>query len=95
MNANLKTGLLPSGRCGGASALSRAALFLISSILRCLSILASFSRCLRSFSQVTRAISTWKIIEFQTKVREDFTMTEMAFSWLKAPTSAFTFKTLY
>ena len=28
------------------------------------------------------------------KVPEDFTITEKAFSWLKAPTSAFTFKTL-
>ena len=37
-------------------------------------------------------------VELQTKVREDFTITEKAptraFSWLKAPTSAFTFKTL-
>ena len=28
------------------------------------------------------------------KVREDFTIMEKAFSWLKAPTSTFTFKTL-
>ena len=37
-------------------------------------------------------------VEVQTKVREDFTITEKAhtwaFSWLKAPTSTFTFKTL-
>ena len=37
------------------------------------------------------------ILELQTKVREDFTMTEKAptraFSWLKSPTSTFTFKT--
>ena len=37
-------------------------------------------------------------VELQTNVRRDFTITEMAptraFSWLKAPTSAFTFKTL-
>ena len=36
--------------------------------------------------------------ELQTEVHEDFTITEKAptraFSWLKAPTSAFTFKTL-
>ena len=36
--------------------------------------------------------------ELQMKVREDFTITEKAstraFSWLKAPTSAFLFKTL-
>ena len=38
------------------------------------------------------------VVELQTEVREDFTITEMAparaFSWLKPPTSAFTFKTL-
>ena len=40
-------------------------------------------------------------IEFQTKVRENFTITEktptraFSFSWLKLPASAFTFKTLY
>ena len=34
------------------------------------------------------------VVELQTKVREYFTITERAFSWLKAPTSAFTFKTL-
>ena len=38
------------------------------------------------------------LLELQTEVREDFTITEKApnraFSWLKAPTSAFTFKTL-
>ena len=33
-------------------------------------------------------------IELDTKVREDFTSTERALSWLKVPTSAFTFKTL-
>ena len=37
-------------------------------------------------------------VELQTKVREDFTIMEKAptraFSWLKAPTSAFTLKTL-
>ena len=37
-------------------------------------------------------------IKLQTKVQEDFTITEKAhiraFSWLKAPTSTFTFKTL-
>ena len=37
-------------------------------------------------------------LELQTKVPEDFTITEKvptrAFSWLKVPTSAFTFKTL-
>ena len=36
--------------------------------------------------------------ELQTKLREDFTITEMAptraLSWLKVPTRAFTFKTL-
>ena len=36
--------------------------------------------------------------ELQTKLREDFTIMEKAptraFSWLKVPTSAFTFKTL-
>ena len=32
-------------------------------------------------------------VELQTKVREDFTPTR-AFSWLKAPTNAFTIKTL-
>ena len=39
------------------------------------------------------------IVELQTKVREDFTIAEnaltRAFSWLKAPTSAVTFKTLF
>ena len=38
------------------------------------------------------------IVELQTEVREDFTITKEAsfgaFSWLKAPTSAFIFKTL-
>ena len=38
------------------------------------------------------------LVELQTKVREDFTITEKAptraFPWLKAPTSIFTFKTL-
>ena len=38
------------------------------------------------------------VVELQTKVREDFTITEKAptraFSWFKAPTSAFTFKTV-
>ena len=38
-----------------------------------------------------------KIIELQTKVCEDFTVTEKAFtrafSWMKAPTSASAFKT--
>ena len=38
------------------------------------------------------------VLELQTEVREDFTITEMAparaFSWLKPPTSAFTYKTL-
>ena len=38
------------------------------------------------------------LLESYSKVREDFTITEKAptraFSWLKAPTSAFTFKTL-
>ena len=38
------------------------------------------------------------VLELQTEVREDFTITEMAptraFSWLKPPPSAFTFKTL-
>ena len=37
-------------------------------------------------------------LELQTKVREDFTITKKAtpraFSWLKVPTNAFTFKTL-
>ena len=37
-------------------------------------------------------------VELQIKVHEDFTITEKAptraFSWLKAPTSAFTFKAL-
>ena len=37
-------------------------------------------------------------VELQTKVREGFTITEKAstraFSWLKAPTCAFTFRTL-
>ena len=32
-------------------------------------------------------------VELQTKVREDFNRTR-AFSWLKAPTNAFTIKTL-
>ena len=40
----------------------------------------------------------WLYVELQTKVRKDFTSTEKAptraFSWWKAPTSAFTFKTL-
>ena len=43
----------------------------------------------------------WRlVIELQTKVSEDFTITEKAsihtgaLSWFKAPTSAFTFKTL-
>ena len=39
------------------------------------------------------------IVELQTMVREDFTITEnaltKAFSWLKVPTSAATFKTLF
>ena len=39
------------------------------------------------------------IVELQTKVREDFTIAEnaltRAFSWLKAPTYAVTFKTLF
>ena len=39
------------------------------------------------------------VLELQTEVREDFTITEMAptraFSWLKPPTSAFTIRTLY
>ena len=38
------------------------------------------------------------IVELQTNLREDFTIMEKAparvFSWLKAPTSTFTFKTL-
>ena len=38
------------------------------------------------------------LLELQTKVHEDFTITEeaptRAFSWLKAPTSTLTFKTL-
>ena len=38
------------------------------------------------------------LIELQTKVREDFKIMEKAssraFSWLKVPTNAFTFKTL-
>ena len=38
------------------------------------------------------------VIELQTKIRKDFTITERAitwaFSWLKAATTAFTFKTL-
>ena len=40
-------------------------------------------------------------LELQTKVRENFTITEktptraFSFSWLKLPASAFTFKTLY
>ena len=33
-------------------------------------------------------------VEFQTKVREDFTITTQAFYRLKVPTSAFKFKTL-
>ena len=33
-------------------------------------------------------------LELITEVREDFTITEKASSWLKAPASAFTFKTL-
>ena len=32
--------------------------------------------------------------ELKTKVREDFTTTDKAISWLKSPTSAFTLKTL-
>ena len=32
-------------------------------------------------------------LELQTKVREDFTITKKASSWLKAPASAFTIKT--
>ena len=39
------------------------------------------------------------LLELQTKVPEDFTITEKAptraFSWLKAPTSTFIFKTLF
>ena len=33
-------------------------------------------------------------VELSTNLREVFTITEKAFSWLKAPTSTFTFKTL-
>ena len=44
------------------------------------------------------ALQAGQQVELQTNVREDFTITEKAptraFSWLKAPTSAFTFKTL-
>ena len=44
------------------------------------------------------APSGWLAVKLQTKVREDFTIMKkaptMAFSWLKVPTSAFTFKTL-
>ena len=49
-------------------------------------------------AHVAAKVLCGKIIKFQTKVREDFTITENAFPraffWLKAPTSAFTFKTL-
>ena len=48
------------------------------------------------------SVSSWSCscswLELQTKVREDFTITEKAstraFSWLEAPTNAFTFNTL-
>ena len=47
--------------------------------------------------EVDRIILALLAVELQTKVREDVTIMEMAptraFSWLKAPTCAFTFKT--
>ena len=50
-----------------------------------------------SEQEIDRCIGILKV-ELQMKVREDVTITEKAptraFSWLKAPTSAFTFKTL-
>ena len=47
----------------------------------------------------SRSDITWgQALEVHTKIPEDFTITEKAptraFSWLEAPTSAFTFKTL-
>ena len=33
-------------------------------------------------------------VELETKIREDFTIVEKAFSWLKTPTSTFTLKKL-
>ena len=53
---------------------------------------------LRFQDQLPHKVHIGIILELRAKVREDFTITEKActrtFSWLKVPTSAFTFKTL-
>ena len=50
------------------------------------------------YSSLQEATWTRFQVELQMKVREDFTITEKdpirALSWLKAPTGAFTFKTI-